>query len=758
MDRTKQHLVITLKSDLCAGSGYSYAGIVDSDVCYDIYGIPYIPAKRLKGCLREAAGLIGLTESEIEQIFGKAGREKAQGVFLGNAYIEGYEELYRELKEAGPLVRQYMTSQNVLDQFTMIKAQTKILENGVAKDNSLRYTRTINHYSPLDREKELLFIADVCCRELDTQAMQNFKNTVKALRKIGLNRNRGLGSVTCRLSDPETVKPMEIDFGGVKDEEDYILTYSVKNLDPLVLNMDYDDITEKYISGQTVMGWFAGAYLREGNSEDTAEFRELFLKDQVIFSGLYPEDRSSLEDDGKTGDIYYPAPAYVNQLKKTKKYVNTTKQIPVRHEDCAKYHISAEYASGEGNQPKKLKGKFVCFKEDKLLVKEVDTDLAYHYTKKSKKQNARDGELLFSFEAVRERQDFTGTIRGKGKYLKVLGRLLEQGELRFGKSKSSQYGRCVLNGAPQIRKAEADTKRYPCGSRVLVVLQSDGIFVNESGYTARCKEIREQIREKLKIQEKESPAQEREPYSEIEVRMLTGYYSKWNLRRLSVPAVRAGSAFEFELSEELRILEKDLYAGIRVGEGYGRLLVMPNDGKDFRIQEAEKPAPKTQELKHAGRLFGNILLDEMKERLGLEALRYKASMKNPAALGRVTLMLSDSVFLYLEDPDRAYENFCTRIASIKTKETRTQIQKIKNECICGAAHLSADQLKYTEKIKDLKKVYEEEILDKADSEKMRDAFYRELKKLWSSYLMGILVQEKYRLKQKERQEDHNSAG
>ena len=158
MDRTKQHLVITLKSDLCAGSGYSYAGIVDSDVCYDIYGIPYIPAKRLKGCLREAAGLIGLTESEIEQIFGKAGREKAQGVFLGNAYIEGYEELYRELKEAGPLVRQYMTSQNVLDQFTMIKAQTKILENGVAKDNSLRYTRTINHYSPLDREKEFLFI------------------------------------------------------------------------------------------------------------------------------------------------------------------------------------------------------------------------------------------------------------------------------------------------------------------------------------------------------------------------------------------------------------------------------------------------------------------------------------------------------------------------------------------------------------------------------------------------------------------------
>ena len=70
-------------------------------------------------------------------------------------------------------------------------------------------------------------------------------------------------------------------------------------------------------------------------------------------------------------------------------------------------------------------------------MKEVDTDLVYHYTKKSKKQNARDGELLFSFEAVRERQDFAGSIRGRGKHLRILGRLLEQGELRFGKSRSS---------------------------------------------------------------------------------------------------------------------------------------------------------------------------------------------------------------------------------------------------------------------------------------------------------------------------------
>ena len=94
-------LEITLKSDLCVGSGYSYAGIIDSDVCYDDCGLPYIPAKRLKGCMREAAELIGISEHEIERLFGKGGEhafnensEKVlSGLILSNAYIMDYEKI-----------------------------------------------------------------------------------------------------------------------------------------------------------------------------------------------------------------------------------------------------------------------------------------------------------------------------------------------------------------------------------------------------------------------------------------------------------------------------------------------------------------------------------------------------------------------------------------------------------------------------------------------------------------------------------------
>lgn len=46
-----QELEIILNSDLCAGNGESAGNSVDSDVCIDDAGIPYIPSMRLKNML-----------------------------------------------------------------------------------------------------------------------------------------------------------------------------------------------------------------------------------------------------------------------------------------------------------------------------------------------------------------------------------------------------------------------------------------------------------------------------------------------------------------------------------------------------------------------------------------------------------------------------------------------------------------------------------------------------------------------------------
>ena len=46
---------ITLRSDLCAGNGESRGNAVDIDIVLTADGLPRIPARRLKGCLRAAA-------------------------------------------------------------------------------------------------------------------------------------------------------------------------------------------------------------------------------------------------------------------------------------------------------------------------------------------------------------------------------------------------------------------------------------------------------------------------------------------------------------------------------------------------------------------------------------------------------------------------------------------------------------------------------------------------------------------------------
>lgn len=67
---------IRLLSDLCVADGGIYNSSIDTDICYDSYGLPFIPAKRIKGCLRECG--IELRdwgeELPLEEIFG-AGRK-----------------------------------------------------------------------------------------------------------------------------------------------------------------------------------------------------------------------------------------------------------------------------------------------------------------------------------------------------------------------------------------------------------------------------------------------------------------------------------------------------------------------------------------------------------------------------------------------------------------------------------------------------------------------------------------------------------
>ena len=56
---------ITLHSDLCAGNGESRGNAVDTDIVLTAAGLPRIPARRLKGCLRAAAGELAAHQVDL---------------------------------------------------------------------------------------------------------------------------------------------------------------------------------------------------------------------------------------------------------------------------------------------------------------------------------------------------------------------------------------------------------------------------------------------------------------------------------------------------------------------------------------------------------------------------------------------------------------------------------------------------------------------------------------------------------------------
>ena len=80
-------LNLKLLSDTLIGSGEGWGAIIDNDIVFDDFGLPYIPARRVKGCLRESAlevmemfeqsGISFASRGDIGTLFGKPGQSES---------------------------------------------------------------------------------------------------------------------------------------------------------------------------------------------------------------------------------------------------------------------------------------------------------------------------------------------------------------------------------------------------------------------------------------------------------------------------------------------------------------------------------------------------------------------------------------------------------------------------------------------------------------------------------------------------------
>ena len=106
----------------------------------------------------------------------------------------------------------------------------------------------------------------------------------------------------------------------------------------------------------------------------------------------------------------------------------------------------------------------------------------------------------------------------------------------------------------------------------MVTLRSDAVFMDEEGnYTVYHEKVRQEIAKYLGITDTRLKTSVGYTGDYIQTKVLNGYHAKWNLKKQSVPAIAAGSAFSFVLETDLK--EYPEYIGERNIEGLGRISI-----------------------------------------------------------------------------------------------------------------------------------------------------------------------------------------
>lgn len=197
-------LELELLSPTLAGSGESAGALIDADVVFDDVGLPYIPAKRIKGCLLDAARGVGSMFNtagvqfplRIDETFGRIGGREPGGIFFGNFHLPDYPSLRKWMEyliRVDPY-KHLVTPERIIETYTEIRNQTRIEADGTAADHTLRTIRVL--------KKGLTFLGDVRI-ETEGGAKEEMVATLALacmnFRSMGTKRNRGFGDIRCRL-------------------------------------------------------------------------------------------------------------------------------------------------------------------------------------------------------------------------------------------------------------------------------------------------------------------------------------------------------------------------------------------------------------------------------------------------------------------------------------------------------------------------------------------------------------------------------
>jgi len=544
----KKRLKITLKSDMCCGTGTGNGVMVDTETSFDELGLPVIPGKRLKGLLRECCEFLadhdkGVSKRDVERLFGTNSlsnpSDSNSGIIrVSNGVIDDYPEIKKELLNLPPYIKTIVTKNTIEKTFTQLRSQTAIDENEIADDLSLRTIQTI--------KRDTKFYADISLSVPtgDKSDVDLIDRCAKLLRQIGLNRTRGYGEVKCELLPEEICVDEELKIDYSPKNKICVAPYTIRLLDDVVIAAGSNQ-SKDYISGSMVIGAFAKY------TEKYDWFQKVVLED-TVFSNAYIAHKR-----GNTNYTCQPMPLSCYEIKYREDQV---------------YNLADGHKRNDDEQYVQSKG-YAYHYDYVWWYKEVGKAVEYHNA-----VNAKEPQL-FTYSKILKGQFFQGEIEANEGALTALKEVLSHRDHRllFGGSKSAQYAAAeFIMDDPTEKKDIPKPIRQKMRTEFLsdVIVYDD--FGNNSSKTADLVAL---IKEELR---RSCPDLDFE-CTKIYTKFVTvgGFNKTWSLPRQQYTAFAKGTVLELSMGSDST--EKKVVPSGRVGlltnEGYGLFALRESNQK-----------------------------------------------------------------------------------------------------------------------------------------------------------------------------------
>lgn len=561
-------LEITLLSDLCVADGSSYASMLDTDICYDSYGFPYIPARRIKGCLRECALELKDWGKDIaiKEIFGEEG-DKGAKVRIGNAYIREYMRMKADVEKNKEHI--LFHPQNVLNQFSYIRTQTSLnYETGVAEEGTLRTMRVAN--------KGLVFEAELAIEEA---YVADFAACCQVLSEMGLSRTRGLGDVSVRFID--AVEKVPVTHAKLEQDADY-LEYVLHVEEPIIVN------TADYIEGSKILG--------------------------ILISGMKMADVGELVCSnayiGKNGIRYTEVPASYYAIKNDKQtFVN---------------QIMEDTKDETAIQLNRMKHAYVTKVDGKLAKAAVEIEERYHHRRPEDKSIGRASEsaekdsVFYKMSSISSGQEFYGYIKGTAAQIKeIYAYITEKSEFYIGKSKNSEYGKSRVTVLKAHKQKE---NQVSCGEFIVKLEAPTIVYSNKAFYSVQVDDLVKEVNAALGL------GAEVKPYrTYLNYVTLGGYNVTWRARKPVIQAFDKGSVLHYKLDTPVTLMTNNgCHIGERIHEGYGEISLLAVDRVSERRYLEYADAKQNQKNCEAYVVETDSLAGEICKKLFLSYLELNA--------------------------------------------------------------------------------------------------------------------------------------